>query len=129
MTTLDSSALKARNTLLAMFFTLTVIDIILVAVSRDLWAIGRIVVTVAVMYCVMQGYKWAKWALVGILSLVVVLLTALVIALYSKLSSFLIIGSLVMIVLSIVTGIFLVSNKNLNRYFLNTRRVSSDRLS
>ena len=129
MTTLDSSALKARNTLLAMFFTLTVIDIILVAVSRDLWAIGRIIVTVAVMYCVMQGYKWAKWALVGILSLVVVLLTALVIALYSKLSSFLIIGSLVMIVLSIVTGIFLVSNKNLNRYFLNTRRVSSDRLS
>ena len=129
MTTLDSSALKARNTLLAMFFTLTVIDIILVAVSRDLWAIGRIIVTVAVMYCVMQGYKWAKWALVGILSLVVVLLTALVIALYSKLSSFLIIGSLVMIVLSIVTGIFLVSNKNLNRYFLNTRRVSSERLS
>ena len=122
MTTLDASALKARNSLLVMFCILTVLDIVLVAVSRDLWAIGRIIITVAVMYYVMQGYRWAKWVLIAILSLVVVLLAALVIALHSKLSSLLIVGSLIMMILSIVTGIFLVSNKNLNRYFLNTRK-------
>ncbi len=124
MTTLDSSALKARNSLFAMFCVLTILDIILVAVSRDLWAIGRIVVTIAVMYYVLQGKKWAKWVLIGILSLVVVLLTALIVALHSKLSSFLIVGSLIMIILSVITGIFLVINKDLNRYFLNIRKAA-----
>jgi len=119
---LDVSTLKARNNLLAMFIALTVLDSILVMVSRDLWAIGRIIVTVAVMYFVMQGYKWAKLILIAIFSLVIVLLTALIIALHSKLSTFLIVGSLIMIILSIVTGTFLVTSKDLNRYFLNKRK-------
>lgn len=122
MSTPSTSAIKARNNLLVLFIVLTVLDIVLVAVSRDMWAIARIVFTVAVMYFVMQGYRWAKWLLVGILSLVVVSLMALVVALHSKLSAFLIVGSLIMILLSIVTGLVLIRDRDLQHYFAFKRR-------
>ena len=120
----SASAIKARNKLLTLFIVLTVLDIVLVAVSKDLWAIVRVVFTVAVMYLVMQGYKWAKWLLVGILSLVVVSLIALIVALHSKLSMFLIVGSLVMIILSIVTEVFLIRSQDLKHYFAFKKQAS-----
>ncbi|MEM7760771.1 MAG: hypothetical protein AAF298_21960 [Cyanobacteria bacterium P01_A01_bin.40] len=124
MSKLNRSAIKARNNLLGLFIVLTVLDIILVAVSRDMWAIGRIVVTIAVMYFVLQGYQWAKWVLIAILSLVAVLLTALIVALHSQLSSFLIIGSLIMIMLSVITISFLIYSSDLKQYFSDKRKVS-----
>lgn len=124
MSTLSASAIKARNNLLTLFVVLTILDIVLVAVSRDLWAIARVVFTVAVMYLVMQGYKWAKWLLIGILSLVIVSLIALIVALYSKLSIFLIVGSLVMIVFSIVTEVFLIRSQDLKHYFAFKKQTS-----
>ena len=124
MTTLDSSALKARNILLVMFCLLTILDSVLVVVSRDLWAIGRILATIAVMYYVMQGKKWAKWVLIAIFSLVTVLLTALIIALHSQLSTFLVVGSSILIVVNIVTGGFIIFSRDLNRYFSHTRKVA-----
>ena len=42
MTQLDQSALNARNKLLALFVLLCILDIALVIVARDRWAIGRI---------------------------------------------------------------------------------------
>ncbi|ELS04837.1 hypothetical protein Xen7305DRAFT_00045730 [Xenococcus sp. PCC 7305] len=117
MPELEESALRARNNLLAMFLVHIVLDAILVAVAKDLWAIGRILITIVIMYFVLQGRKWAKWTLLGILSFLIVALVALVIALYSKLSTFLIFGSLVLVVLSAVIVIYLVRSKNLNRYF------------
>ena len=122
MINLDSSVLKARNNLVGMFIALTILDSILVIVSKDLWAIGRIIITICVMYYVLQGKKWAKWVLIGIFSLVIVLLTALIIALSAKLSTFLIIGSLILIAMIIVTGIFMISNQNLNSYFSAKRQ-------
>ena len=123
MTALDSSALKARNSLLAMFCVLIILDSLLVAVSKDLWAIGRILVTIVVMYYVMQGKKWAKWVLIAIFSLVIVLLTALIIALHSKLSTFLVVGSLVLIMLNLVTGGFVIFSQDLARYFSTKKRL------
>lgn len=117
MSTLDASAIKARNNLLVLFAILTILDLVLVVVSRDLWAIGRILITIAVMYFVIQGAKWARWTLVGILSLVVVSLLALVTALYSKLSTFLIVGSLILVVIDIYTVTILIRDRNLKRYF------------
>ncbi len=107
-----------------MFVVLTILDIVLVSVSRDLWAIGRIIVTVAVMYFVMQGYKWAKWVLIAIFSLVVVLLTALIFMLHSKLSTFLVVGSLIMIILTIIAGSFMIFNRDLARYFSEQRKAA-----
>ena len=124
MSELDISALKARNRLLAMFCVLTVLDSMLVAVSRDMWAIGRIVATIVVMCYVMKGKKWAKWILISIFSLVIVLLTALIIALHSKLSTFLVVGSLIMIILSLVTGGFMIFNQDLARYFSSQRKAA-----
>ena len=117
MSKLEQSALRARNNLLAMFLGHIVLDFILVAVAKDLWAIGRILLTILIMYFVVQGYKWAKWTLFGILSFLVVALIALVVVLYSKLSTFLIVGSLVLVVLSAIIVMYLVGSKNLNRYF------------
>ena len=124
MSQLNSSAIKARNNLLGMFIAIAILDSILVLVSRDLWAIGRIIVTIGVMYYVLQGKKWAKWILISIFSLVIVLLSALIVALHSKLSSFLIVGSSILIILYAIAGIYLITSKNLSRYFLNTRKAA-----
>ncbi|MGL6341080.1 MAG: hypothetical protein ACRC80_18320, partial [Waterburya sp.] len=80
----DESALKARNRLLAMLLLLCILDITLVTIARDLWAIGRILPTIVVMYFVLQGKKWAKWVLMSICSLLVVILITMVLALGSK---------------------------------------------
>ena len=117
MSQLDRSALKARNKLLAMFVVHIVLDAMLVAIARDLWAIGRIVVTIIVMYFTLQGRKWAKWILIGIFGFLVFALIALVVALYSKLSIFLIVGSSILIVLSGIIAIYIAFSKDLHRYF------------
>jgi membrane-associated HD superfamily phosphohydrolase len=118
----DQSALKARNRLLAMLLLLCVLDITLVTIARDWWAIGRILPTIVVMYFVMQGQKWAKWLLMSICSLLVVILITMVLALSSKLSTVLIVGSSIMAILSAIIAIYLVSSKDLNRYFVFKRR-------
>ncbi len=117
MPQLDQSALKARNKLLAMFLVHIVLDAMLVAMAKDIWAIGRILVTIVVMYFVLQGRKWAKWILIGILGVLVVALIGLVVALYSKLSTILIVVSLILTVLSTIIVIYLVGSKDLNRLF------------
>ena len=121
MPQLDRSALKARNQLLAMFLVHIILDATLVIIARDMWAIGRILVTIVVMYFVLQGRKWAKWFLMGICSLLVVALIALVVGLYSKLSTFLIVGSSILIILSAIIAIYMACSKDLNRY-LSYRR-------
>ncbi|MBI4780427.1 MAG: hypothetical protein HY785_03790 [Oscillatoriophycideae cyanobacterium NC_groundwater_1537_Pr4_S-0.65um_50_18] len=121
----DQSALKARNILIAMFSLLCILDVALVSIAQDRWAIGRILLTAVVMYFVIQGQKWAKWLLVGICSLLVPLLIALVFALSSKLSTLLMVGSLIMAVLSTLIVIYMVTSKDLNRYFSHKRRAHS----
>lgn len=118
----DQSALKARNTLLAMFLLLCILDVALVIATQDRWAIGRVLLTVVVMYFVIQGKKWAKWLLVGICSLLVASLIAIVFALSSKLSTALIVGSLIMAVLSAAIAVYMVISKDLNRYFSYKRK-------
>ncbi|MEM9909064.1 MAG: hypothetical protein AAF921_29045 [Cyanobacteria bacterium P01_D01_bin.44] len=113
----DQSALQARNKLLAMFLVLCILDALLVFIARDLWAVGRILLTIAVMYFVLQGRKWAKWLLIGICSLLVVALIALVLGLSSQLSTVLIVGSWVMIILSAIIPIYMTRSQALNRYF------------
>jgi hypothetical protein len=125
MSQLDQSSLKARNMLLAMFLVHIVLDTMLVVIAKDLWAIGRILVTILVMYFVLQGRKWAKWVLVGIFSFLVVALIALVVALYSKLSTILMVGISILAVLSAIIVIYIACSKDLNRYFFHKRQASS----
>lgn len=122
MTQLDPSALKARNRLLAMFLVLCVLDTTLVILARDRWAIGRILLTIVIMYFVIQGRKWAKWLLMGICSLLVVLLITMVIALSSKLSTVLIVESLILAVLGAMIPIYMATSQDLNRYFVHKRQ-------
>lgn len=125
MTYPDQSALKARNKLLTMLIALCVLDTTLVIIARDWWAIGRILPTIVVMYFVMQGQKWAKWVLMSICSLLMVLLITMILVLSSKLSTVLIVGSSLMAILSAIIAIYLVSSKDLNRYFVLKRQASS----
>ena len=124
MPEIDQSALKARNKLLAMFVVHIVLDAILVAIAKDLWAIGRVLFTIFVMYFVLQGRKWAKWVLIGIFSFLIVALIALIVALYSKLSTILIVGSLILTFLSTIVVIYISCSKDLNRYFSYKRQGS-----
>ena len=100
-----------------MFLVLCILDATLVFIARDRWAIGRILLTIVVMYFVIQGRKWAKWLLMVICSLLVVILMTMVLVLSSKLSPVLIVGSLVMVFLSAIIPIYMVSSRDLNRYF------------
>jgi hypothetical protein len=125
MTQLDKSALKARNRLLAMFLLLCVLDATLVVMAQDKWAIGRILLTLVVMYFVIQGRKWAKWLLIGICSLLVITLITMVFALSSKLSTALISGSLIMSALSAIIPFYMISSNDLNRYFSYKRQAYS----
>ena len=122
----DLSALKARNILITLFVVLCILDATLVAIARDKWAIGRILLTIIVMYFVLQGRKWAKYLLMGICSLLAVLLIAMVVALSSKLSTILVVGSLIMVVLCTIIPIYMATNKDLNRY-LSFKRQSYSR--
>lgn len=122
MTQLDRSALNARNRLLMMFMALCILDIALVWLAQDRWAIARIGLTIIVMYFVMQGRKWAKWTLISLCSLLVMALLAMIVALGAKLSAVLIIGSLIMAVLSTIIPIYLIQSKDLNRYFCYQRQ-------
>lgn len=122
MTQLDQSALKARNKLIAMFLLLCTIDTTLVFIAQDRWAIGRILLTIVVMYFVLQGRLWAKWLLMSICSLLVVVLIIMVVVLNSKLSITLIVGSLIMAILSVIIPIYMATNKDLKRYFLYQRQ-------
>ena len=122
----DSSTLKARNTLLTMFVVLCILDATLVAIARDKWAIGRILLTIVVMYFVLQGRRWAKYLLMGICSLMVVVLIAMIVALSSKLSTILVVGSLIMVVFYTIVPIYMATNKDLKRY-LSLKRQSYSR--
>ncbi len=117
MRQIDQSTLNARNKLLAMFLVLCILDATLVIIARDRWAIGRILLTIVVMYFVLQGRKWAKWLMMGICSLLVVILVTMVILLRSKLSIVLIVGSLIMAVLSAIILFYMASSRDLNYYF------------
>jgi hypothetical protein len=116
MTQQEPSSLKARNTLTSLFVALSVLDAILVPISRDWYSISRILITIVVMFFVLQGAKWAKWLLIAICSLVAVLLIAMVIKLSAKLSTLLIAGSLMLVVLNTFVVIYLAASKDLNLY-------------
>jgi O-antigen ligase len=117
MTQHEAISGKARNTLAAIFVALSVLDAALVPISRDWYSIGRILLTIVVMYFVWQGRKWAKWLLIGICSLVAILLTAMVAKLSAKLSTLLIVGSLLLIVGNAVVVAYLSTSKDLSLYF------------
>ena len=122
MIQLDRAAMQARNKLLAMFLLLCILDVTLAIAVRDRWAIGRILLTIVVMYFVMQGRKWARWLLIGICSLFVVSLIAVIVALSSRLSTISIVGSSIAIVLSAIIPVYMASSKDLNRYFAYKRQ-------
>lgn len=105
-----------------MFLILLALDSILVFLSRDLWAIGRILLTAVIMYFVLQGYRWAKWMLVGILSLVVIALVGLLAVLGQQLSIIISVGSVVMAVLCCVVMAYLIGNHELQQYFASKRQ-------
>lgn len=111
------SILQSRNTLIYLFLALLIIDTILIILSQDLWAIGRIIFTAAIMYFVLQGYLWAKWMLVSTLSLVVIAQVGLIAALGNQISAILSIGSVAMAILCIIIMAYLVGNNDLKRYF------------
>jgi O-antigen ligase len=117
MTQHEAISGKARNTLATIFVALSVLDAALVPISRDWYSIGRILLTIVVMYFVWQGKKWAKWLLIGICSLVAILLTAMVAKLSAKLSTLLIVGSLLLIVGNAVVVAYLSTSKDLSLYF------------
>ncbi|NEQ54097.1 MAG: hypothetical protein F6K11_28860 [Leptolyngbya sp. SIO3F4] len=117
-----NSLTQSRNTLIYLFITLLILDAILIYLSKDLWAIGRILFTALIMYFTLQGHRWAKWMLVGILSLVVIALVGLLAALREQLSPILSIGSVTMAILCCMIMAYLIGNHQLQQYLTSKRQ-------
>ncbi|NEQ46476.1 MAG: hypothetical protein F6K00_24210 [Leptolyngbya sp. SIOISBB] len=123
MTQMEQAALRARNTLVVLFTVFCVLDIVLVILARDLWAIPRICLNIMVMVFVLRGRKWAKWLLIVLFGLSAFALVALLLVLGSELSTVLVVGSWLLAALSLLIPIYLVTNSNLNRYFAQQRQL------
>lgn len=117
MLQLDRAALQARNQLLALFGLFCLLDIALVIWVQDVWAIGRILPTIGIMYFVMQGRKWAKWLLTGIFGLLLIALIGMVLVLGSQLSTGVIWGSLALAILCLLIPLYMTRSQDLARYF------------
>ncbi len=124
VTNRDPALLKARNQLILLFVVTCLLDTGLVIVAQDRWAIARILFTIAVMYFVIQGRRWAKWLLISLCSLMVVALLAMIIALHHKLSLLLIVGSLGMVGLSVLIPVYMLTNQDWHRYVASQRHAS-----
>jgi hypothetical protein len=123
MTSVDASALRARNLLITLFVTFCALDVVLVVLASDVWAIARVLLNILVMVFVLRGRKWAKWLLIVLLGLSAFALAALLILLGSELSGALVIGSLLLLILSLLIPIYLVTNANLKRYLSQQRQL------
>jgi hypothetical protein len=123
----DRAALKARNRLIAMFLLFCIIDTTLIIIVQDRWAIGRILLTIVVMYFILQGQNWAKLFLMSILGFLAIVLLAMVIALRTKIAAGSITGGLIMAMIILCTAIplYTLISTDLNRYFFYKRQEHS----
>lgn len=120
---MEQVVLRARNTLVVLFTVFCALDIVLVILAGDLWAIPRICLNIVVMVFVLRGRKWAKWLLIVFFGLSAFALVALLLVLGSELSTVLVVGSWLLAALSLLIPIYLVTNSNLNRYFAQQRQL------
>ncbi len=123
MTQIDQPAIRARNSLVALFIVFCALDIALVILAGDMWAIGRVLLNIVVMVFVLRGRKWAKWLLIVLLGLSAFALGALLLLLGSELSLILVIGSLILLVLSLLIPVYLMTNADLKRYLAQQRQL------
>ena len=123
MTQIDQPAIRSRNILVALFVVFCALDIALVILAGDMWAIGRVLLNVVVMVFVLRGRKWAKWLLIVLLGLSAFALGALLLLLGSELSLILVIGSLFLLILSLLIPVYLITNADLKRFLAQQRQL------
>ncbi|MEM6436862.1 MAG: hypothetical protein AAF773_23870 [Cyanobacteria bacterium P01_D01_bin.115] len=123
ITPMDQAALRARTILVGLFTVFCALDVVLVILAGDVWAIARICLNIAVMVFVLRGRKWAKWLLIVLFGLSAFALVALLLVLGSELSTVLVVGSWLLVALSLLIPIYLVTNTSLNRYFAQQRQL------
>ncbi len=122
VTQMEQAILRARNTLVVLFTVFCALDVVLVILAGDLWAIPRICLNIVVMVLVLRGRKWAKWLLIVLLGLSAFALVALLLFLGSELSTVLVVGSGLMVILSLLIPFYLVMNAPVNSYFAQQRQ-------
>ena len=123
MTQIDQPAIRSRNILVALFVVFCALDIALVILAGDVWAIGRVLLNMVVMVFVLRGRKWAKWLLIVLLGLSAFALGALLLLLGSELSLILVIGSLFLLILSLLIPVYLITNADLKRFLAQQRQL------
>lgn len=116
MPKLDAASLQARNILIALFVAVCILDGVLIVLARDIWAIARLLFTLALMVLTLRGQRWAKWLLILICGLSVFALVTLTLILRDQLSPLLIGGSLILAMLYSMAAMHLGTNSALKRY-------------
>ena len=116
MPKLDAASLQARNILIALFVAVCILDGVLIVLARDIWAIARLLFTLALMVLTLRGQRWAKWLLILICGLSVFALVTLTLILRDQLSPLLIGGSLILAMLYSMAAMHLGTSSALKRY-------------
>jgi len=68
----DAAALRAKKILFGLFVGWMVIDAFLVALSAEIPRVGRLLLTLLLMYYVLQGRLWARNLMIGLFGLGVI---------------------------------------------------------
>ena len=111
-----SNGIRSRNILLVMFSTFLLMDLALIAYKPEMIGYIRFVLTILLMGCVVQGYKWAKWLFVALWSLATLILIGF--AFYIPDLTLLIQSIFIsMAVLFSIIPIYIVKSNGLKTYF------------
>ena len=115
MEEISQSAKKAKNILLTMLLSWVILDITTIIATQKATGIGRVLLTVALIWFTIEGYKWAKWVTIicFLLGSGFGIITGLAFISKSKMG-------IVLIVLGIYLAIpvlYLLLSRNLEKYF------------
>jgi hypothetical protein len=119
---LDGTALKARNKLIWIFASFLSFDLLTILINGEYRGLIRLILTVLLLYLVLQGQKWAKWLVVIFAGL------GIPVSLLATIGSEKMIDMLSSIILfffDTTLVVYLTRSEPLNRYFNYKRRLNS----
>lgn len=113
---LDAGALKAKKTLLGLFASWIVLDMLLVAFAGTVSDVARVILTLLLMYFVVQGKRWARTTTIGLFGLCVVGCVAFGVWKFQEMRTVALIAIAFSALISVIP-LYLLLSRDLHRYF------------
>ncbi len=118
---------KSKTLLLGAFSVFLLSDVALTMLTKDfLPGLVRLVLTIALMYFVASGYRWAKWLIIGLCTAAALLGIGLA-SYFNSVHYGIRATFLTMSIFLLLFSLYLAANRNINSYLdkVRNKRVSS----